>query len=105
VAPDEPASPAYQLVHAGLDFQWQPGRIPIEWSVGAKNIFNTRYIDHLSRFKVLGIPAPGINFFLRAKFRFEFRCRASDKSLSSISCRAAAPQKTAPGLAWQTYSS
>lgn len=33
----------------------------LQWSVFVNNVFNTRYIDHLSRYKLLNLPEPGRN--------------------------------------------
>jgi iron complex outermembrane receptor protein len=37
---------------------------------GARNIFNTTYIDHLSRLKNIQMPFPGRNFFLGVGYNF-----------------------------------
>lgn len=33
----------------------------LQWAVFVNNVFNTRYIDHLSRYKLLNLPEPGRN--------------------------------------------
>jgi iron complex outermembrane receptor protein len=42
-------------------------KLPLEISLGIKNLFNTTYIDHLSRFKSIGIPMVGRSFYIGAK--------------------------------------
>ena len=67
----ETVTPDYNLVNLGFNMAVGTGRRPFEINGGVKNVFNTKYIDHLSRFKPLGIPNPGINFFLGVKMGFE----------------------------------
>jgi len=59
----ETYSPSYNIVNIGLQAQIETKQSPIKLSIGVKNLFNTRYIDHLSRFKTLNIPNQGINFY------------------------------------------
>lgn len=59
----ESTSPAYQLLDASLSFKWN-GKTAIDFQVGCKNIFNTSYIDHLSRLKNIQMPSPGRNIYL-----------------------------------------
>ena len=67
----ETTTPGYNLVNMGFNMALGSGSRPFEINGGVKNIFNTEYIDHLSRFKPMGIPNPGINFFLGIKMGFE----------------------------------
>ena len=59
----ETFSPEYHLLNIGLQAQIETKNFPIELNVGVKNLLNTKYIDHLSRFKTLNIPNQGINFY------------------------------------------
>lgn len=61
----------YHLLNIGMNFEISTKNQPIEISTGIKNLLNTKYIDHLSRFKPLGIPNQGINFFVGLKLKFE----------------------------------
>lgn len=67
----ETVTPSYNLVNLGFNMALGSGNRPIEIDGGVKNIFDVKYIDHLSRFKPMGIPNPGINFFLGIKMGFE----------------------------------
>ncbi len=58
---------AYHLINVGLDLEILAKNQPIKISAGIKNLLNTTYIDHLSRFKKLGIPNQGINFYVSLK--------------------------------------
>jgi iron complex outermembrane receptor protein len=59
----ETPSSAYHLLDASLSFEIK-SKNPILLNVGCKNILNTRYIDHLSRLKNIGMPGAGRNFYL-----------------------------------------
>ncbi len=70
VAMNETPSKSYQLLDIALacTFHHTP---KINFSVGIKNLFNTLYIDHLSRLKNVNLPAPGRNIYIR--FQFDLR--------------------------------
>lgn len=61
----------YHLLNFGLNFEISTKNQPIEMTVGIKNLLNTKYIDHLSRFKPMGIPNQGMNFYIGLKVKFE----------------------------------
>ncbi len=63
----ETISPEYQLVNTGVSFLINTKQKPIEIETGVRNVFNTRYIDHLSRFKTMDISNQGINFYISLK--------------------------------------
>jgi len=63
----ETSSVDYSLINVGVDVEIITKKNPIEISVGVKNVLNARYVDHLSRFKQLGISNQGINFYLGLK--------------------------------------
>ncbi len=60
---------AYQLLNAGVSAKIKAKKYPIELNAGVKNLLNAHYIDHLSRFKALGIENPGINFYVSVLFK------------------------------------
>ncbi len=64
----ETTSPSYNLVNLGLNAEIATTS-PIEIEIGIKNLFNTSYVDYLSRFKPMGIPNPGINFYIGLKVK------------------------------------
>jgi iron complex outermembrane receptor protein len=68
VALEETTSRAYQLINASLDAKLK-GRLPMEFKVGARNILNENYIDHLSRLKNISLPHQGRNFFVSVAFQ------------------------------------
>ncbi|NOQ71519.1 MAG: TonB-dependent receptor [Crocinitomix sp.] len=67
----ETATNDYHLINAGLSLEVASKNNPIEISAGVKNALNTSYIDHLSRFKPMGIQNQGINFYIGVKVKLE----------------------------------
>ena len=65
----ETATNDYNLINIGLNLEILTKHNPIEITTGVRNLFNTKYIDHLSRFKTLEIPNQGINFFVGIKVK------------------------------------
>ncbi len=68
----ETATNDYHLLNIGADLEIKTKKQPLEISFGAKNLTNSNYIDHLSRFKEMNVPNPGINFYIALKFGAEF---------------------------------
>ena len=66
----ETSTPSYNLINVGFNLEIGSPRNPIVINGGVKNVLNTAYIDHLSRFKPMDIPNSGINFFLGLKLSF-----------------------------------
>ena len=70
----------YNLINIGLNIEIKTKDNPIEISTGIKNAFNTKYIDHLSRFKKLNIPNPGINFYIGLKVILNRNLKNNEKT-------------------------
>lgn len=64
----ETPSSAYNVIDASLAFKLE---MELNWELrlGVKNLLNERYIDHLSRLKNIGMPAPGRNFYVSIQFK------------------------------------
>jgi len=58
----------YQLINLGTTIEIQTKKNPIKINTGIKNVLNTKFTDHLSRFKNLGIQNQGINFYFGVQF-------------------------------------
>jgi iron complex outermembrane recepter protein len=58
----ETVSAPYSLLNAELDLEIWIGKQKVEVSMGAANLFNTVYTDHLSRLKYQGVPNRGRSF-------------------------------------------
>ena len=65
----ETATNDYNLINIGLNLEILTKNNPIEIAIGVRNVLNTKYIDHLSRFKILEIPNQGINFYIGLKVK------------------------------------
>jgi iron complex outermembrane receptor protein len=69
---NEKTTPAVLLINADLGFkileEKKLGKIEfpqgVQISLGLRNIFNTPYLKHLSRYRLLNIPEPGFNLML-----------------------------------------
>lgn len=66
----ETPTKGYQLINLGVDAELKLKQQKLIFSTGVKNVLNTKYIDHLSRFKPMNIPNPGINFYVGVKLKF-----------------------------------
>ncbi len=64
----ESYTPSYNLFNMGINAELETNNHSIELSLGVKNIFNTKYIDHLSRFKSLNVSNQGFNFYLGLRY-------------------------------------
>ena len=70
IAVYETSTPDYHLLNAGLVLQIKSNNNNFEITAGVKNILNTKYIEHLSRFKNIGINNAGLNGYLSLKWKF-----------------------------------
>jgi iron complex outermembrane receptor protein len=64
----ETPSADYHLLDAVISFGLD-GKQDWEFRLGVKNIFNEHFIDHLSRLKNIGMPAPGRNAYISIQFK------------------------------------
>ncbi|MBD3637242.1 MAG: TonB-dependent receptor [Crocinitomicaceae bacterium] len=63
LAYSESYSPDYHLINLGINMK-VTGGVPLEISLGVKNLLNQQYYDHLSALKRIEIPNPGINGYI-----------------------------------------
>lgn len=68
VAINELPSKSYNLLSFGFNGVIKTKHNIININAGVKNLFNSNYVDHLSNLKYLNLAAPGINFYIGAKF-------------------------------------
>lgn len=76
VGPLESNTSAYQLLNIGANFKVD-SKNPLTLSVGARNLLNTPYINHLSGLKGLGIQNPGVNFYLSVNYQFKNKLKSN----------------------------
>ena len=58
---------AYHYIQVGCNMQINL-KNPIELSFGVRNLFNTEFVNHLSRLKPLGLTEPGRSFYINLKW-------------------------------------
>lgn len=69
-APDETKTDGYSLFDCSIGGNVKAGNALIAFSIGVSNIFDVKYIDHLSTLKEVGLNNPGRNFFLTMNVAF-----------------------------------
>ncbi len=79
VGPFETTTPSYQIVNVGAAMEIKTKQKPIELSFTIKNIFNQKYIDHLSRFKNIGLYNQGINAIVAVKYELSKNIYTKEK--------------------------
>jgi iron complex outermembrane receptor protein len=66
----ETKTPGYHLLNLSANMKLSQ-KIPLYISLGARNILNVAYFNHLGSLKQIGIPNPGRNFFIKLNYKFE----------------------------------
>ena len=75
-AADETATAGYSLFDIGIGGEIKVSNQHILASLNVNNIFDTKYIDHLSTLKEVGLYNPGRNITLNLKIPFSFKRNA-----------------------------
>ncbi len=70
VAPEEEETAGYSLVDLGIGANLKVVNQPVVIGITANNIFDTKYIDHLSTLKEAGFFNPGMNIGFNLKIPF-----------------------------------
>lgn len=68
---NEERTPGATLLHLGGSFNFSLGAQPLELTLTVRNLFDTRYYNHLSFYRKVEIPEPGRNFQLLIKLPFK----------------------------------
>jgi iron complex outermembrane receptor protein len=69
----EKETPETNLWNMGLRLGLKSGNTPIVLDMQANNLFNTQYLNHLSRYRLLDIPEQGFNFIIGVKVGFQHK--------------------------------
>ena len=69
-SPEEETTSGYSLLNAGIGASIKAGNQLISLAIGVNNIFDRKYIDHLSTLKEAGFFNPGRNITLNLKIPF-----------------------------------
>jgi iron complex outermembrane receptor protein len=79
VAKNEDVTHGVNLLHCGVAFQIPFKDMNTELTFSLKNIFNTKYYNHLSFYRKVEIPEPGRNFQFLVKIPFKNRLHEKNK--------------------------
>lgn len=66
----EMASPSYHMLNVGFNFKLDHKQAFL-FAIGARNVLNKRFIDHLSGLRYLDISGPGINGYISIRYEFK----------------------------------
>lgn len=83
IVPPEKKTPGYQVVNvqAGGRIKW--GNQPFIVSLQAQNLFNTRYLNHTSFYRLIELPEAGRNIILSLKIPFRMKSASqADEAIS-----------------------
>lgn len=69
VVPPEESTTGHQVLNASLNKQFKWGKNKLHITLRAENLFNKRYYDHTSYYRLIGVPEPGRNFSLMLKWQ------------------------------------
>ncbi len=67
----EQSTPAYQLLDLGIGTDIHIGKQEINIKCQVQNIFNSSYLAHLSRYRIINVPEQGRNIVLTMKVPFD----------------------------------
>ena len=71
---------AYNLLDIGANWKIKSKKLEGSLKIGAKNIFNSDYINHLSELKPLGIQNPGRNFYVTLNLTINQKIKSNEKN-------------------------
>jgi len=66
----ESPTPAYPLLNYGMGTDFVIGKQKLSLKLQIENLLNTRYLTHLSRYRIINVPEQGRNFVLSVKAPF-----------------------------------
>ena len=69
VPPEEP-TPGYRLLNASAGKSFQIGDNVLRLTLRCDNVLGTKYYDHTSYYRLIGVPEPGRNVSLMAAWNF-----------------------------------
>jgi iron complex outermembrane receptor protein len=74
---NEPGTPGYQLLNATAGFSQPLGSGRLDLLVQVRNLFDSPYLLHLSRYRILNLPEPGRNVMLSLRYTFSGKDRSA----------------------------
>lgn len=70
IVPPEEVTKGHQLLNASLGKEWVLGKNKIDLVVRGENLFDKRYYDHTSYYRLIGVPEPGRNLSVMLSYKF-----------------------------------
>ena len=70
IVPPENPTRGHQLLNASIGKRFLAGKHLLELTLRGENLLGTRYYDHTSYYRLIGVPEPGRNFSLMASWSF-----------------------------------
>jgi len=67
---NEPKTPDYFLIHASISNDFTIGKQKISFHFQVRNLTNTRYLNNMSRYRILNLPEQGRNIQVILKYKF-----------------------------------
>lgn len=64
---NEGITDGYSLLNCWINYKFQIKQVPLTLQLEARNILDTKYMNHLSRYRILNLPEQGRNFVLTLK--------------------------------------
>lgn len=77
IVPPERPTPDYQVVGFAAGGQVKVGQQKLSLSLQVQNAFNTRYLNHTSFYRLIGLPEMGRNIILAVKIPFSLKGKAA----------------------------
>jgi len=71
----EDSTPGYQLFNLGMGLDFNVGDQEISVKLQARNLLNTEYLAHLSRYRIINVPEQGRNLVVSVKVPFGGRLK------------------------------
>ena len=70
VVPPEEPTPGYRLLNASVGKSFRVGKGTLDLTLRCDNLLDTKYYDHTSYYRLIGVPEPGRNLSLMASWNF-----------------------------------
>ncbi len=80
VIENEIPTQAYNIMDIGANWKIKRKNLKGNLKIGARNLFNTEYINHLSELKPLNIQNPGRNFYITLNLNINQKTKTNEKS-------------------------
>jgi len=69
IVPPEKKTPGYQLVNLRTGATLKTDKMPVQFQLQVRNLFNTKYYDHTSFYRLIEVPGAGRNIIASIQFQ------------------------------------